>query len=82
MNTTAEILLSRSFVEFGPFTRDELSVFATRGILLDGDFVKENGGEAWLPYNDWLAALTAPPPKAATAPKKAPAKKKAAKPKA
>ncbi|HEX2747555.1 MAG TPA: hypothetical protein VHM91_06130 [Verrucomicrobiales bacterium] len=80
MNTTAEILLSRNFVEFGPFTRDELSVFATRGILLDGDFVKENGGEAWLPCTEWVAALTAP--KAAEPPKKAPAKKKAAKPKA
>jgi hypothetical protein len=76
MKTTAEILLSRNFVEFGPFTSDEMSEFATRGILLEGDFVKSNGGDSWQPCTEWLASLNAPPPV------KAPAKKRASKPKA
>jgi hypothetical protein len=75
MKTTAEIFLSRNFVEFGPFTSEEMSGFAARGILLEGDFVKSNGADSWQPCIDWLSTINTPAPKT-------PAKKKTAKPKA
>jgi hypothetical protein len=85
MKTTADVFLSRNFVEFGPFTTDELSGFASRGIVLASDFVKGNGSESWVPSSEWLASLNGPPadtpPEGASQPK-APAKKRAAKPKA
>ncbi len=78
MNQTAEILLSRNFVEFGPFTPEEITVFATRGILLEGDFLLQKGTDSWVPCAEWIASITAPqaPPPPATPPK---AKKKSAK---
>ncbi|HWB05599.1 MAG TPA: hypothetical protein VG796_21450 [Verrucomicrobiales bacterium] len=88
MKTTADVFLSRNFVEFGPFTTDEMSGFASRGILLAGDFVKANGGDSWLPCNEWLASLNGSPPDATptaaaeASPPKTPAKKRAATPKA
>jgi len=82
MKKTTEVFLSRSYVEFGPFTADELSGFAGRGLLLESDYVKETGGHVWQPCNEWLASLTSTTAKASAAPAKAPARKRAAKPKA
>ena len=80
MKTTTELFLSRNFVEFGPFTADELSGFSTRGILLEGDFIKEAGSEAWQPCMEWLSSLNGDAPKVPAPAKKAPVKKKTAKP--
>lgn len=72
------LYLSRSFVEFGPFSLVELQGFYKRGILQDSDYVSASGG-AWVHVSEWAAALPAPAP----APKEAaPAKKAAPKAKA
>jgi len=70
------LYLSRSFIEFGPFTTAEMLSFSTRAILQDSDYVRLEGSEDWLPVNDWIASVP-PPPVAAPAP--APKAKKAAK---
>lgn len=74
--------ISRSFVEFGPFSAEELSSFFVRGILKDTDYVRAESCEDWIHVNDWVASLTpatpAEPAPAAPA-KKAPAKKAAVK---
>lgn len=64
--------LSRAFVEFGPFTKEEILDFHQRGLLADTDYLRDEGRKDWLHSNQWLA-LAAPP-----APKK-PAKKAATK---
>lgn len=75
--------LSRSFVEFGPFSTAELSSFFVRGILQDTDYVRPQTSEDWIHVNDWVASLEpAAAPAAEPGPaaaKKAPAKKAAAK---
>ena len=73
MKSTIKMFMSRNFVEFGPFTPDEMSAFARRGLLLETDYVKESGGHVWKPYMEWFASLNEPKPV------KAPAKKTAAK---
>lgn len=57
MNET--IYLSRSFVEFGPFTTAEMHDFYKRGILQDTDYVSIPGG-GWTHVNDWVASLKTP----------------------
>ena len=73
MKTTTELYLSRNYVEFGPLTPEEITGFAARGMLLDGDYLRDGSTGEWQPCAAWLAAQQAPA-KAA----KAPAKKKAA----
>ncbi|MDZ4287303.1 MAG: hypothetical protein U0984_05065 [Prosthecobacter sp.] len=88
------LYLSRSFVEFGPFSVTEMQDFHKRGLLKDSDYVSSDAAGAWLHVNEWAATLKAPAalkaatkpapaaPKAKIAPapaKKAPAKKAAKK---
>lgn len=76
MKTTTEVFLSRNFVEFGPFTAEEVTGFAARGLFMAGDYLCGGAAAEWLPYQDWLTVQNAPP--APAAPAKAPARKKAA----
>jgi hypothetical protein len=85
------IYLSRSFVEFGPFTTAEVQEFHKRGILKDSDYISSSTGGEWLHVNEWVAtskapadpkpapAKPAPAKTAAKAPAAAPAKKAAKK---
>jgi hypothetical protein len=80
------IYLSRSFVEFGPFSPAEMQDFYKRGVLKDTDYVSSDSNGAWLHVSEWAATLKAaetakPSPKlpSAPAPTAAPATK-AAKP--
>jgi len=68
------IYLSRAFVEFGPFTPEEVIAFEKRGILRDIDHIRHHGKDDWTPVASWLATLT---PAHETLPT-APAKKAAA----
>jgi hypothetical protein len=76
------VTLSRSFVEFGHFTNEEILDFNKRGLLQDTDYLRDEGGDAWLHYAEWVNA-SKPAPKLkvvkAAAPKAAPATKKAKK---
>lgn len=69
------VYISRNFTEFGAFTTAEIVDFKARGVVLDSDFLREDGSGTWVPVADFLAALPAPTP--APAPAKAPAKKAA-----
>lgn len=76
--------LSRAFVEFGPFTADEMRAFLERGILKSTDYIRVGSSETWLHVDEWAATAPKPAAKPAAeakpAPvKKAPAKKAAAK---
>lgn len=81
------VTLSRAFVEFGPFTKDEILDFSKRGLLQETDYLRDEGSSNWLHVADWLPAPKAEPVKKLTlvkAPKaaktaKAPAVKKAKK---
>lgn len=42
-----EVIISRSFVEFGPFAIEEIHSFHQRGLLLDGDHLLIVGTEEW-----------------------------------
>ncbi|HRJ08607.1 MAG TPA: hypothetical protein PK490_18775 [Prosthecobacter sp.] len=75
---TQLLYLSRSFVEFGPFTTDELLGFHQRGILQDTDYVRAETSDDWIHVYDWHASLT--PATSAAAEKKPAAKKAAAAP--
>jgi hypothetical protein len=71
------IYLSRSFVEFGPFSAAEMQDFYKRGILQDSDYVSVPAG-SWTHVNDWAATLgnsKAAPAKKSAAPAPAPAPK-------
>ncbi|HSJ03605.1 MAG: hypothetical protein ACAI34_24385 [Verrucomicrobium sp.] len=78
--------ISRNFTELGGFTATEVIDFYKRQILNEGDFVRRDGAEEWLPLHSWLSGVnqTANPiatPDDASSPKpkggksKAPAKK-------
>lgn len=80
------VYLSRAFVEFGPFSKKEILDFQKRGILSSADYLRSEGSDNWLHYEEWLTVvpMTAPKlvkkpePKAVVAkeaPAKAPAKK-------
>lgn len=68
--------LSRAYVEFGPFTRNEILDFHKRGLLKSTDYLRDDGADAWSHYEEWLAAVPAAKP----AVKKARAAVKKAKP--
>lgn len=64
------LYLSRSFVEFGPFTVTEMQDFHKRGLLKDSDYVSADAAGAWVHVNEWAATLKASAAKpAAAAPK-------------
>jgi hypothetical protein len=76
--------LSRAFVEFGPFTADEMRAFLERGILKSTDYIRVGSSETWLHVDEWAATGSKPAvqPVAEAKPaaaKKAPAKKAAPK---
>ncbi len=80
------VYLSRSFVEFGPFAKKEILDFQKRGLLSETDYLRDEGSETWLHYQEWLTIVPMPAPKlvkrpAATKPaaKAAPAAKKSKK---
>ncbi|WP_395716161.1 hypothetical protein [Prosthecobacter sp.] len=79
------VYLSRSFVEFGPFTKKEIIDFQKRGLIADTDYLRDEGSDNWLHCQEWLTIVPMPAPKlvkkpaAKEAPAKAPAAKKAKK---
>lgn len=86
---TTPVYLSRSFVEFGPFSVDEMKNFYSRGLLQEIDHIRPHGGDQWFHVMDWInsqPATESAPAKPATkkaaptAKKAAPAAKKAAPP--
>lgn len=58
------VYLSRSFVEFGPFTKAEILDFQKRGLLTDSDYLRDQGSDTWLHYQEWLTVVPMPAPKA------------------
>ena len=70
------VYLSRSFVEFGPFTKKEIVDFQKRGLLSTADYLRDEGSESWVHYQEWLTVVPMPEPKLVKAPaaKPAPAK--------
>ena len=46
---------SRSYVEFGTFTAEEIADFKKRGILTDHDYVRSVETEEWETIGQWLA---------------------------
>lgn len=79
---TTPVYLSRAFVEFGPFSVEEMKNFYSRGLLQEIDHIRPHGGDQWFHVMDWInsfpATETAAPKKAAPVKKAAPAAKKAA----
>ncbi|MCF7786704.1 MAG: hypothetical protein K9N47_11320 [Prosthecobacter sp.] len=79
------VYLSRAFVEFGPFAKKEILDFQKRGILTATDYLRDEGSDSWVHYQEWLTVVPMPAPKlvkkpAAKAPAaKAPAPKKSKK---
>ena len=76
------VYLSRAFVEFGPFTTEEIKDFNTRGVVRDIDHLRYHGEDDWIPAPAWLAALETPSKpkvkvKATAKPKSPPAAKAA-----
>ena len=67
------IYLSRAFVEFGPFTEDEVVTFYQRGILHISDHVRLFDQPDWTPLSEW-AATKGCMAKTPAAPKSAPPK--------
>jgi hypothetical protein len=45
---------SRSYVEFGTFTAEEIADFKKRGILTDHDYVRCAESEMWETIGHWL----------------------------
>jgi|UniRef100_UPI003782D575 hypothetical protein len=80
------VYLSRSFVEFGPFAKKEILDFQKRGLLSETDYLRDEGSETWLHYQEWLTIVPMPAPKLVKRPastksvaKAAPAAKKSKK---
>jgi hypothetical protein len=75
------VYLSRSFVEFGPFAKKEILDFQKRGLLTETDYLRDEGSDAWLHYQEWLTIVPMPAPKLVKkpAPAKAPVAKKSKK---
>ena len=75
------LYVSRSFVEFGPFTEEELVDFQARGVLRDIDHVRYHGKDDWIEVSGWMSSVntTTPTPKMAVQKKAAPANKAVAK---
>lgn len=66
---STQVYISRNFTEFGAFTLAEITDFKKRGIVLDGDFIREEGSSTWVPSLDFLSSLPEPAPKPAAKPK-------------
>lgn len=76
MNSTLH--LSRSFVEFGPFTADEMRAFLARGILKSTDYIRVGSSETWIHVDEWAATAPKPAAKPVAEAKAAPEAKPAA----
>ena len=50
------IYLSRAFVEFGPFTEEEVITFYQRGILHISDHVRTLAEPDWMAVSEWAAS--------------------------
>ena len=50
------IYLSRAFVEFGPFTEEEVITFFQRGILHISDHVRSSDQPDWMPVSEWATS--------------------------
>ncbi|WP_009962384.1 hypothetical protein [Verrucomicrobium spinosum] len=74
---STQVYLSRNFTEFGAFTVAEILDFKKRGIVLDGDFIREDGSSAWVPSLNFLSSLPEPKPTTLKAAPKAKAVKEA-----
>lgn len=72
--STTPVYLSRAFVEFGPFSVEEMKNFYSRGLLQEIDHIRPHGGEQWFHVMDWINSQPATETKPA-AKKAAPAKK-------
>lgn len=57
------VYLSRAFVEFGPFKKAEILDFQKRGILSSADYLRDEGSDNWLHYQEWLTVVPMPAPK-------------------
>ena len=70
------VYLSRAFVEFGPCAKKEILDFQKRGILTETDFLRDEGSDSWVHYQEWLTVVPMPAPKLVKkAAEKAPAAK-------
>lgn len=71
------VYLSRAFVEFGPFAKSEMLDFQKRGILTATDYLRDEGSDNWVHYQEWLTVVPMPAPKLVKKPaaKAAPAAK-------
>jgi hypothetical protein len=70
------VYLSRAFVEFGPFAKNEILDFQKRGLLTETDYLRAEGSESWVHYQEWLTVVPMPEPKLVKKPAaKAPAVK-------
>lgn len=67
------VYLSRAFVEFGPFAKKEILDFQKRGILSSADYLRDEGSETWMHYQEWLTIVPMPAPKLVKKPVAAPA---------
>ena len=70
-------ILSRAYVEFGPFEAEEIVDFCRRGLIRGGDFLRSEHSHHWDPWEVWIHRYENPP--GAAKKKAAPAKKAAAK---
>jgi hypothetical protein len=75
--STTPVYLSRAFVEFGPFSVEEMKNFYSRGLLQEIDHIRPHGGDQWFHLMDWINSQPATETQPA-AKKAAPAAKKAA----
>ena len=57
------VYLSRSFVEFGPFSKKEILDFQKRGLLAESDYLRDEGSDNWLHSQEWLTVVPMPAPK-------------------
>ncbi|WP_395744889.1 hypothetical protein [Prosthecobacter sp.] len=57
------VYLSRSYVEFGPFAKKEIIDFQKRGLLSTADYLRDEGSDNWVHYQEWLTVVPMPEPK-------------------
>ena len=57
------VYLSRAFVEFGPFAKKEILDFQKRGILTETDYIRDEGSDSWVHYQEWVTVVPMPAPK-------------------
>lgn len=49
--------ISRSYVEFGPFTAQEITGFHQRGVSRDSDYIRTLDHPDWMPLGYWMAEV-------------------------